>query len=243
MNPFGLFRNVIGRHASTTGVKSMLAKAPSTVMDGAILGAAAAGSSIAVHKVKEALEGEDKPVHNPALIGGMFDTRNYGLVNLDTRSDMGQTPTHVNHQRPLLVTIVIVAAIILTIYAALRIWYCIPWYICKKSPPNSVQRPPNHPRTKGPEISNLTHGFKFKNSTLPAIPEFQCTVVNQKVPSILPMSKEETQYENYSVISGHRAQDELAYSVTDSVMCHSPTVDKKMAKLDQAIKDIKAAAK
>ena len=221
----------------------MLAKAPSTVMDGAILGAAAAGSSIAVHKVKEALEGEDKPVHNPALIGGMFDTRNYGLVNLDTRSDMGQTPTHINHQRPLLVTIVIGVAIILTVYAALRIWYCIPWHIFKKNPPNPVQRPTNHPRTIGPEISNLKHGFKFKNSTLPTIPEVQCTVIDQKIPSILPVSKDEAQYENYSVIGGHHAQDKWTTPVTDSVISYSPTVDKKMAKLDQAIKDIKAAAK
>ena len=220
----------------------MLAKAPSTVMDGAILGAAAAGSSIAVHKVKEALEGEDKPVHNPALIGGMFDTRNYGLVNLDTRSDMGQTPTHVHHQRPLLVTIVIGVAIILTVYAALRIWYCIPWHIFKKNPPTPANKPVNL-RTTGPEISTFKHGFKFKNPVPPAIPEFQCTVIDQKIPSILPMSKDETQYENYSVIGGHQAQDKVAYSVTDPVISHSPTVDKKMAKLDQAIKDIKAAAK
>ena len=221
----------------------MLAKAPSTVMDGAILGAAAAGSSIAVHKVKEALEGEDKPVHNPALIGGMFDTRNYGLVNLDTRSDMGQTPAHVHHQRPLLVTIVIGVTIILTVYAALRIWYCIPWHIFKKSPPTPVHKPANHPRTIGPEISTFKHGFKFKNPTLPAIPEVQCTVIDQKIPSILPVSNDEAQYENYSVIGGHYSQDKWTTPVTDSDMSYSPSVDKKMAKLDQAIKDIKAAAK
>ena len=224
----------------------MLAKAPSTVMDGAILGAAAAGSSIAVHKVKEALEGEDKPAHNPALIGGMFDTRNYGLVNLDTRSDMGQTPAHVHHQRPLLVTIVIGVVIILTVYAALRIWYCIPWHIFKKSPPTPFNKPTNHPRTTtGPEreISTFKHGFKFKNQTLPAIPEFQCTVIDQKTPGILPKSSDETLYENYSVIGGHYTQDKWTTPVTDSDMSHSPSVDKKMAKLNQAIKYIKAAAK
>ena len=224
----------------------MLAKAPSTVMDGAILGAAAAGSSIAVHKVKEALEGEDKPVHNPALIGGMFDTRNYGLVNLDTRSDMGQTPAHVHHQRPLLVTIVIGVAIILTVYAALRIWYCIPWYLCKKSPPKPFDKPTNQPRTttgSPREISTFKHGFKFTSPTLPAIPEVQCTVIDKKTPVILPKPSDETLYENYSVISGHHTQDKWTTPAIDSDMSYSPSVDKKMAKLDQAIKDIKAAAK
>ena len=95
----------------------MLAKAPPNIMDGAVLGAAAAGSSITVHKIKEALETDDTPAlyHHPVTIGGMFNTRNYGLVNLDTRSDMGQTPSKVPYYKPLLVTILTGAVIILTV--------------------------------------------------------------------------------------------------------------------------------
>ena len=244
MNPFGLFRNVIGRHASTAGVKSMLAKAPSTIADGAVLGAAAAGSSIAVHKVKEALEGDNTPDINPAILGSIFDTRNYGLVNLDTRSDMGQTPNKVPHQRPLLVTIVVGVTIILAVYAVLRIWYCMPWHTCKKNPPKTFDKPASHPRTiTGPprDISTST-GFKFTPPRLPAITEAQCTIVDEEIPKILPRVSEDALYENYSVVGEHCTEDKWTHPANESYIGHPPSVDIQMATLDQAINDIKTAA-
>ena len=60
---------------------------------------------------------------------------------------------------------------------------------------------------------------------------------------IKPATSHEALYENYSVINEAHVGDKRTGEANDSHTSHSPSMDRRIATLDQAIIDIKVASK